>query len=117
MNLKDFSQKEYSRFLDSNRARQRGLSQAECEQLLVVSGATPQQAKNGAYVYLHHGSHVTAKREGSQSEYEGILDNFGPRSKAPQLCIRHLESLNFSYGQAKTAVYNYRLKHRLIGRR
>lgn len=116
MRLTRFSQEEYSQLLDSHRARQRGLSQAECEQLLSAGGATYEQAKNGAYVYLHHGSHVTAQQRGSQSEHESILNAFGARSKPPQESIRHLESLGYSYGQAKTAVYNYRVKHGLIGR-
>ena len=117
MKLTHFSQQEYSRLLDGHRARQCDLSQGECEQLLIAAGASHEQAKNGAYVYLHHGSHVTATRRGSQSEYDTILNNFGARSKQPQQCIRHLEDLGFSYGQAKTAVYKYRVSHGLIPRR
>lgn len=116
MKLTSFSQVEYSRLLDSHGARRRGLSQSECEELLIGAGATRQQAKNGAYVYLHHGNCVRARRRGAQSEYEEILSTFGARSKTPQECIRHLEALEYSYGQAKTAVYNYRVKHGLIGR-
>lgn len=116
MKLTRFSQEEYSRLLDSHRARQRALSQGECEHLLITAGASYEQAKNGAYVYLHHGSHVTATRRASQSEYDGILNKFGARSKQPQECIQHLEGLGFSYGQAKTAVYKYRVNHGLIGR-
>lgn len=116
MNLTTFSQEEYCRVLDSHGARRRGLSQSECEELLMGAGATKQQAKNGAYVYLHHGDRVRAGRRGTQAEYEEILTHFGARSKTPQECIRHLEALDFSYGQAKTAVYNYRVKYGLIGR-
>lgn len=115
MNLRTFSQQEYSRLLDGHNARKRALSQSECEGLLMSTGATKQQAKNGAYVYLHHGDKVRTGRRGTKSEYEEILNRFDAMSKTSQECIRHLESLDFSYGQSKTAVYNYRVKNKLIG--
>ena len=116
MQLKQFSQKEYSRLLDSHNARQRKLSQTECERLLIEVGATREQAKNGAYVYLHHGENISTNRRGSLEEYEQILNDFRAKTKAPMDCIRHLESLGFGYRQAQTAVYNYRKRHRLIGK-
>ena len=116
MKLKSFSQQEYSRVLDGDNARRRGLSQSQCEEILVAAGATQMQAKNGAYVYLHHGSKITARHRSTQSEYEIHLNRFGARNKEPKECIRHLEELGFSYGQAKTAVYRYRVRHGLIGK-
>lgn len=116
MNLINFSQSEYSRVLDSHRARPRGLTQTECENLLMGAGATRQQAKNGAYVYLHHGNNVKAQRRGSKAEYNQLLSNYGATTRQPRECIRYLEKLGFSYGQAKTAVYQYRVARGLIGR-
>ena len=48
MKLSHFSQIEYSRILDINDARNKDLSQSECENILVAAGATAMQAKNGA---------------------------------------------------------------------
>ena len=46
-----FGQDEYSRILDQNNARSRGLSQTECERILINAGASYEQAKNGSYVF------------------------------------------------------------------
>jgi len=110
-----FSQEEYSRLLDTHNARLLGLSQADCEQILMGAGASREQAKNGAYVYLHHGANITSYRRGSRAEYESILNDFKAKDKAPMDCIRHLEGLGFGYRQAQTAVYNYRKSNGLIG--
>lgn len=59
--IQHFNQDEYSRILDQNHARARKLSQTECEGILIDAGASYQQAKNGSYVYLHHGNHLIAK--------------------------------------------------------
>jgi len=116
MDLIHFNQHEYNRFLDSNNARQRKLSHTECEKLLMKAGATKGQAKNGAYVYLHHGSNTMSNLRGSQEEYEQMLKEFGAKSKSPKECIQFLESLGFAYRQSQTAVYKYRVKHGLIGK-
>lgn len=110
-----FSQEEYSRLLDTHNARLLGLSQSECEQILMGAGATIEQAKNGAYVYLHHGANIISFRRGSRGEYDRILNDFNAKTKAPMDCIRHLEKLEFGYRQAQTAVYNCRKRHGLIG--
>lgn len=115
--IRYFGQNEYSRVLDQHNARARGLSQTECERILIDAGASYEQAKNGSYVYLHHSNHQKAKRRTTQDEYDRILDDFNARSKAPKECIRHLKSLDFSYGQAKTAVYKYRVSRNLIRKR
>ena len=112
-----FGQDEYSRILDQNNARARGLSQAECERILIDAGASYEQAKNGSYVYLHHGNHLKATHRTTQDEYDRILDDFNARNTPPKECIRHLEEMGFSYGQAKTAVYKYRVSRNLIGKR
>lgn len=116
MELTQFSQIEYSRILDLSDARNKGYSQSECENILVAASATAMQAKNGAYVYLHHGSKISATRRASRSEYEHLLNSFKEREKESKECIQHLENMGFSYGQAKMAVYNYRVKHGLIGK-
>ena len=116
MKLTKFSQIEYSRVLDINCARSKGLSQFECENILIEAGASAMQAKNGAYVYLHHGSSISATRKASQSEYEELINNFGGKEKESKDCIQYLEKMGFSYGQAKTAVYKYRVKNGLIGK-
>src|SRR6266478_5971745 len=108
------SQTEYNTILDEAKARTRGLSQGECEHVLCSHGYTYEQAKNGAYVYLHHGKNLITKRRGSASEYEEILDAFRAESKEPKECIAHLERRGFSYRQAQTAVYNYRRSRGLI---
>ncbi|MEK6692603.1 MAG: hypothetical protein AABY44_04165 [Nitrospirota bacterium] len=112
-----FGQDEYSRILDQHNARARGLSQAECERILIDAGASYEQAKNGSYVYLHHSNHLKAKHRTTQDEYDQILDDFDARNIPPKECIRHLEEMGFSYGQAKTAVYKYRVSRNLIGKR
>ena len=47
-----FGQGEYTRVLNFHLARARHLTQGECELILMEHGASYQQAKNGAYVYL-----------------------------------------------------------------
>jgi len=116
MNIKRFTQEEYSRLLDSKNARKRVLSQTECEKILMDAGASRKQANNGAYVYLHHGAHISSSRRGSRDEYERILNDLGAKTKAPKDCIRHLENIGFGYRQAQTAVYNFRRRHGLIGK-
>lgn len=110
------SQKDYNAILDAAKARARGLSQAECERILTDRGCTYEQAKNGAYVYLHHGKHLVTKRRGTAVEYAVILDAFGAQGKEPKECIAHLERMGFSYRQAQTAVYNYRCDRGLVRR-
>lgn len=110
-----YGQDEYSRILDKNNARIRGLSQTDCEKILMDAGASYDQAKNGSYVYLHHGEHQKATIRSTQTEYDKILDTFHAFKKRPQECIKHLEKMGFSYGQSKTAVYKYRVKRNLIG--
>ena len=109
-----FGQKEYSRILEQNNASVKGLSQTECERILMNAGASHEQAKNGSYVYLHHGNHQQSAIHSTQSEYDTILDKFNASSKRPQECIKYLEEMGYSYGQSKTAVYKYRVKRNLI---
>jgi hypothetical protein len=113
--LKIFTQEEYSRLLDSHNALHLGLSQSECERLIMKAGANKGQAKNGAYVYLHHGANICSTRKESREEYDRILNDFGAKTKAHMDCICHLESIGYGYRQAQTAVYNYRKRHGLIG--
>ncbi len=58
-----------------------------------------------------------ATNECYRNEYDRILDDFNAQNKPPKECIRHLEGMDFSYGQAKTAVYKYRFNRNLIGKR
>lgn len=108
------SQTEYNKILDSEKARVRGLSNGDCVEILIAHGCTYDQAKNGAYVYLKHGDHLTTKRRGAGAEYSKILNAFNAERKEPKECISHLEGMGFSYGQAKSAVYQYRLSKGLI---
>lgn len=110
------SQRKYNAILDSAKVRARGLSQAECERILIDRGYEYEQAKNGAYVYLHHGKNLVSKRRGSAAEYANILDAFDAEKKEPKECIAHLEHMGFSYRQAQTAVYNYRYDRGLVRR-
>lgn len=113
--IQRFSQNEYNRVLNEYSAGVKGLSQTECEDILIKHGASYEQAKNGAYVYIHHDGNARGTgRRGNREEYTEILDKFGATQKLPQECIRYLESLGFSYGQSKTAVYNYRCDKGLI---
>lgn len=114
--IRKYGQYEYTRVLRSHSAAERGLSQSQCENLLIEHGADQQQAKNGAYVFLHHQEHQTPSRRGTQKEYDRILNQFDAKTKRPIECIRHLEQQGFSYGQAKSAVYTYRSSRSLIGR-
>jgi len=115
--IQHFKQGEYTRILDQHNARARGLSHSECEGILVDAGAFHGQAKNGAYVYLHHGNHLIAKRRTTQDEYNKILNDFDAPNKTPKECIMHLEGREYSYSQANSAVYNYRVSKKLIGKR
>ena len=115
--IKHSSQDECTRILDQHNARARGLSQSECERVLIDYGKFYEQAKNGAYVYLHHGNHLIAKRRTTQDEYNKILDNFDAPNKTPKECIRHLEGMDYGYSQANSAVYRYRVSKKLIGKR
>jgi hypothetical protein len=114
MKNKRFSQEEYSNLLDSHDARRLGFSQSQCELILMDAGATRVQAKNGAYVYLHHGENTTTYRRWKRGEYESILNDFKAKTKAPMDCIHHLENLGFGYRQAQSAVHRYRKRHELI---
>lgn len=112
--IQRFSQDEYNRVLNEYSAISKQLSQVECERILINAGASYEQAKNGAYVYLHHNGNTKGGIRGSREQYSALLNKFQTTQKKPQDCIRYLESLGFSYGQAKTAVYNYRLDRGLI---
>jgi DNA-binding transcriptional MerR regulator len=116
-NIRYFSQDEYNRILEDYSARTNKFNQTECESVLRKHGASPQQAKNGAYVYLHHSGNHGGSLQGTREEYNRHLNEFNAREQAPQQCIQYLESFGYSYGQAKTAVYNYRQDHGLIRKR
>jgi hypothetical protein len=116
MPLRSFSQAEYNRVLDEHSARLKGLGQTECENILIANGASRSRAKNGAYVYLHHDGNPSGVMRGTREQYTKLLDEFHAVKKESQACIRHLESMGFSYGQSKTAVYNYRITKGLIGK-
>ncbi|MCX5634576.1 MAG: hypothetical protein NTW55_01860 [Planctomycetota bacterium] len=109
-------QSEYNTILDSVKARSRGLSQGDCEDVLMDHGYSYEQAKNGSYVYLHHGKSLVSRRLGSAEKYAKILDAFGASEKEPKECIVHLESMGFGYRQSQTAVYNYRRERGLVRR-
>jgi hypothetical protein len=110
------SQAKYNTILDGVKARALGLSQGKCERILMGHGYSYEQAKNGAYVYLHHGKSLVSRRRGSAKEYAKILDAFGASEREPKECIAHLERMGFGYRQAQTAVYNYRRDRGLVRR-
>jgi hypothetical protein len=112
-----FSQNEYNRILDAYSSRARKFGQTKCEDILIKHGASHQQAKNGSYVYLHHNGNFGGVLSGTKEEYNRLLDEFNARIKSSQQCIQYLKSFGYSYGQAKTAVYNYRQDRGLIGKR
>ena len=107
-------QQDYSRILDGHNARGQNFSHTDCENILIDSGFTHDQAKNGAYVYLHHGLNLVVKKRGTRDEYNKILDNFMTRDRTPKEAIERLEDLGYSYGQSKSAVYRYRKMKGLI---
>ncbi len=109
------AQEDYNRILDSYSARERGLGQVECENVLIKHGASDEQAKNGAYVYLHHDGNSLRTRTGSRREYDRLLESIDARNKKPKECIEFLKSKGFTYRQAQTAVYQYRRREGLIG--
>lgn len=115
--ISTFSQEEYKRVFDAFSARSRGFSQTECEKILMDHGASHGQAKNGAYVYLHHTKNIKRiSRKGTVSEYKKLLDDFNGTNKSNQECVRYLERKGFTYGQAKSAAYRYRVNKDIIGR-
>lgn len=111
------TQNKYTHILDKHSGRMCNLSQRDCEKILMEHGADYGQAKNGAYVYIHHREHLDLAQKGFQDKYNQLLDDFGGRQKTQIECVEYLESLGYSYGQAKTAVYKYRLCRGLIGKR
>lgn len=112
--IQRFTQDEYNRILTEHSAKSKRLNQKACENILINAGASYGQAKNGAYVYLHHDGNDKKKIRGSRAQYFSLLNGFQAMQKNSQECIRYLESRGFNYGQAKTAVYNYRLDRGLI---
>jgi hypothetical protein len=110
--LGKFNQHEYSRVLDEHGGRK--LTQTQCEKILMGHGASFTQAKNGAYTYLHHGNHIEIIQREDQGTYNRLLDEFDGTRKSNMECIHYLEKLGYSQGQAKNAVYKYRLKRGLI---
>ncbi|MBT5877315.1 MAG: hypothetical protein HOH43_28090 [Candidatus Latescibacteria bacterium] len=110
--IKHFGQPEYTRVLMNHNAS--GLSHARCMSILTDHGADSEQAKNGAYQFLHHRESLVTRRSGTQDEYDRILDRFGARQKRPMDCIQHLEQQGYSFNQAKTAIHRYRSKRGLI---
>ncbi|GBE38692.1 MAG TPA: hypothetical protein ENH35_03155 [Candidatus Moranbacteria bacterium] len=110
--LKSFNQREYSRILNEHNGCK--LSYSQCINYLMEHGASYNQAKNGAYTYLYHGNHLEVQQRGRQDLYNHLLDKFNGITKSNMECIRYLESLGFSQGQAKNAAYNYRKSKGLI---
>lgn len=114
MKIEHFSQVEYNRILDSFSARAKGLGQVKCEDILIKNGASQEQAKNGAYVYIHHDGDEGKRKPGTKEEYTSLLNKFNAANKKPKDCIRYLKELGYSYGQSKSAVNNYRVEKGLI---
>ena len=110
--LRFFSQEEYSRVLNEHGGYR--LSNSQCIGILMEHGASPNQAKNGAYNYLHHRNHLLIQQKGWQGLYDQILDEYDGVNKTNMECVRHLEEQEYSHGQAKNAVYNYRLRKGLV---
>ena len=110
--LRHFNQDDYARVLSNHGGKK--LSNADAIQVLIDHGATHGQAKNGAYTYLHHGEHLIAQDRGCQSEYNKILNAVNGHLMSNMDCVKYLENMGFSQGQAKNAVYNYRKLKGLI---
>jgi hypothetical protein len=53
----------------------------------------------------------------SAADYERVLDAFGAKAKTSIDCVRHLQSLGFTVGQARNASYRYRQRHGLVSRK
>jgi hypothetical protein len=51
------------------------------------------------------------KRGGSEREYDRLLTEFRAATRASGDCVSYLESLGYSKGQARNAVYRYRQRH------
>lgn len=77
-------------------------------------GANYNQAKNGAYTYIHHRNHLLVQQKGWQGLYDRILDEYDGMNKTNIECIRYLEEQGYSQGQAKNAVYRYRRRRGLV---
>ena len=110
--LTRFKQNDYCRVLDNHNGNQ--LSYAQCVKILMDHGARYSQATAGAYIYLHHGQNLVVYEKGSQDYYDQILDKFQGTTKSNIECIRHLENLGYSQGQAKSAAYKYRKSKGLV---
>ena len=64
--IQRFSQDEYNRVLNEHSPKSKKLSQVACEKILIIAGASYAQARNGAYVYIHHDGNVKGKIRGSR---------------------------------------------------
>ena len=51
---------------------------------------------------------------GQHGDYEELLNAFGANRKSNAEAVKHLESLGFRNGQARSAVYQYRKKAGLV---
>jgi hypothetical protein len=61
----------------------------------------------------------TAGSSGSaprQDRYEELLSDFGAANRSGAECIQHLQSLGYTRGQARNAVYRYRMRLKDEGR-
>lgn len=50
----------------------------------------------------------------SAADYEAVLNAFEATTRRPAECVKHLVSLGYSVGQARSAVYRYRGRHGLL---
>jgi hypothetical protein len=57
---------------------------------------------------------VRPERTGHAGDYEVLLEQFNARAQKPADCVKHLVSLGFRTGQARSAVYRYRERHGLL---
>lgn len=110
--LRAFKQHEYSRVLNNHGGK--ALSNKQCKEILIQHGANYNQANNAAHTYLKHGAHLQIQKRGTQEEYNEILDGFQGHRKSNSECVRYLEELGYSQGQAKTAAHRYRTLKGLI---
>ncbi len=71
-------------------------------------------ADSAAYAYRRRKKGELRSRRGSQEEYDRLLDDFRAWDKdiPAKECEEYLQSLGFTYDQAKNAVYRYRRDRR-----
>jgi hypothetical protein len=106
---KGFKREECCRILEASGLWAEAYTKAR--KILLAKGATPIQAGNGAFAYLHYRTYLNPVCRCSQASHDAMLDVFTSRGSTPRGAtdsIVYLLAHGCSYPQAMWAVKSYR---------